>query len=165
MEEAGGWAGLHITEGSDYNRVLNNTFIGKDGPGDLIWLIDSSYNLIEGNDFHYGTHQCVDIQSRKGKARWNIVRNNVVQNLWHTGLAAYPNADRTLIEGNVILDCGRDHKENKSGSERDRNMAIDYESNRITVDQNISWREGVGVSRAYRGSAPDIGAHEYGTSE
>jgi parallel beta-helix repeat protein len=122
MEEAGGWGGLYITTGSDYNRVLNNTFIGKNCPGDLIWLTDSSYNLIEGNKFHYGTHQCVDIQSRKDKARWNIVRNNVVQNFWHTGLAAYPNADRTLIEGNIILDCGKDHKENKSGSERDRNM-------------------------------------------
>ena len=63
------------------------------------------------------------------------------------------------------LDCGKDHKENKSGSERDRNMAIDYESNLITVDQSISWREGVGVSLAYRGSAPDIGAHEYRASE
>jgi hypothetical protein len=123
MEEAGGWGGLYITTGSNYNRILDNTLIGKNGPGDLIWLTDSSHNLIEGNKLRYGTHQCVDIQSRKDKARWNIVRNNVVQNFWHTGLAAYPNADHTLIEGNIILDCGRDHKENRSGSERDRNMA------------------------------------------
>lgn len=123
MEETGGWGGLYITTKSDYNRILKNTFIGKTGPGDLIWLVDSSYNLIEGNEFHYGTHQCVDIQSRKGKARKNIVRKNLIRNPWHTGLAPYPNADWTLVEGNIIVDCGKDHKENKYGSERDRNMA------------------------------------------
>jgi len=78
MEEAGGWGGLYITTGSNHNRILDNMLIGKNGPGDLIWLTDSSYNLIEGNRLNYGTHQCVDIQSRKGKARWNIVRNNMI---------------------------------------------------------------------------------------
>ena len=44
-------------------------------------------------------------------------------------------------------------------------LAIDYENNLITIDQSISWQEGVGVSLAYRNSAPDIGAYEYKPSE
>lgn len=45
--------------------------IGKTGPGDLIWLVDSSYNLIEGNEFYYGTHQCVD-------NGWQFVDHSIV---------------------------------------------------------------------------------------
>jgi len=40
-------------------------------------------------------------------------------------------------------------------------VAIDYENNVITVDQSVSWGKGYGVSLAYHGSVPDIGAYEY----
>ena len=42
-----------------------------------------------------------------------------------------------------------------------RIVDIDYENNRITVDRNISWNSGDGVSLTYYGSAPDMGAYEY----
>ena len=38
---------------------------------------------------------------------------------------------------------------------------VDYASNEITVDKEIEWNEGDGVSYAYEGAAPDIGAYEY----
>jgi len=39
--------------------------------------------------------------------------------------------------------------------------AVDYNSNTITVDRNISWNNNEGVSYAYSGNKPDIGAYEY----
>ena len=38
---------------------------------------------------------------------------------------------------------------------------IDYANNTLTLDQPLSWTSGKGVSLAYSGSAPDIGAYEY----
>lgn len=38
---------------------------------------------------------------------------------------------------------------------------IDYDNNIITVNQNVSWNNGDGVSLLYYGTAPDIGAYEY----
>ena len=42
-----------------------------------------------------------------------------------------------------------------------RIIAIDYEAGRITVDRPLSWVTGQGVSLAYAGAGPDLGAHEY----
>ncbi len=41
--------------------------------------------------------------------------------------------------------------------------AIDYTSNTVTVNRSISWANGAGVNLPYSGSAPDIGAYEYGS--
>jgi hypothetical protein len=38
---------------------------------------------------------------------------------------------------------------------------IDYDNNKITIDQSISCNDGDGVSLVYYNSAPDIGAYEY----
>jgi len=43
-----------------------------------------------------------------------------------------------------------------------RIVKIDYENNRITVDESISWEDGDGVSLSYSGLSPDMGAYEYG---
>jgi len=41
-------------------------------------------------------------------------------------------------------------------------LKVDYSNNKITLDSTISWSIGDGVSLRYAGSAPDIGAYEYG---
>lgn len=38
---------------------------------------------------------------------------------------------------------------------------IDYENNIITVDNGLSWTQNMGISLAYSGTAPDLGAYEY----
>jgi hypothetical protein len=38
---------------------------------------------------------------------------------------------------------------------------MDYVNNTLTLDQPLSWTDGQGVSLAYNGKAPDIGAYEY----
>lgn len=47
------------------------------------------------------------------------------------------------------------------GSQTVKITEIDYANNIITVDSDISWAKGESVSLPYKGSAPDIGAHEY----
>jgi len=42
-----------------------------------------------------------------------------------------------------------------------RITGIDYDGHRITVDSALSWTQGQGVSLAYSGKAPDLGAFEY----
>jgi hypothetical protein len=42
-----------------------------------------------------------------------------------------------------------------------RVIDIDYVNNTLTLDQLLNWTDGQGVSLAYNGSAPDIGAYEY----
>jgi parallel beta-helix repeat protein len=42
-----------------------------------------------------------------------------------------------------------------------RIIGIDYGSSSLKLDRSLSWIEGQGVSLAYHGSAPDLGAHEF----
>jgi len=59
-----------------------------------------------------------------------------------------------MIEGDEI--------QLEGSTERARIINVNYETNEITVDQSLTWTEGQGVCLSYVGSAPDIGAHEYG---
>jgi hypothetical protein len=38
---------------------------------------------------------------------------------------------------------------------------VDYDGNVITVDRALTWKRGLGVSLAYAGTSPDMGAHEF----
>jgi hypothetical protein len=50
-------------------------------------------------------------------------------------------------------------------TKRVRITNINYGTNTLTLDSSLSWSSGQGVSLAYTGSAPDIGAYEYGLDE
>jgi hypothetical protein len=43
-------------------------------------------------------------------------------------------------------------------------VAIDYALNTLTLSQSLTWSANQGVSLAYRGTAPDMGAFEFGSS-
>lgn len=45
-----------------------------------------------------------------------------------------------------------------------RAVAIDYERQTLTLDRPLTWRAGDGVSLAWAGAAPDIGAYEAGAA-
>jgi hypothetical protein len=45
--------------------------------------------------------------------------------------------------------------------QRVRITHVDYKANLITVETPLTWTQGRGVSLAYEGSAPDLGAYEY----
>jgi len=40
-------------------------------------------------------------------------------------------------------------------------VQVDYDSNKITVDRNLTWSNGQGLSLEYAGDAPDLGAFEF----
>jgi parallel beta-helix repeat protein len=42
--------------------------------------------------------------------------------------------------------------------------SINYSTNQITVNRTLSWTNGLGIALAFSGTAPDIGAEEYGDS-
>lgn len=44
-------------------------------------------------------------------------------------------------------------------------VSIDYKSNIITIDRALSWNAGDGLTLPYSGSAPDIGAYEYQSTD
>ncbi len=47
-------------------------------------------------------------------------------------------------------------------SQTARTAAVNYDTKTITVDAALTWTTGQGIALAYVGSAPDIGAFEYG---
>lgn len=46
--------------------------------------------------------------------------------------------------------------------ERMRIIEVDYVNNNLIVDRTVTWKQGDGISLAYTGKAPDLGAYEYG---
>jgi hypothetical protein len=49
-------------------------------------------------------------------------------------------------------------------SQKARITKVNYWTNTITVDIPLTWAQNQGIALAYIGSAPDAGAHEYGTT-
>lgn len=151
MEEAGAYTGILIRDYAHYNKILNNTLIGKCGPSDLIQVWNSGHNLIEGNSLYGGPHDAMDMQDRdNGTSNYNILRNNYIQNRWHSNLNI--NAlEYILLENNVVVDGGEDRKDNACGSERDRTMAreehkgIQLMSQYSIVRNNILVNNGYGI--------------------
>lgn len=43
-----------------------------------------------------------------------------------------------------------------------RIISVNYTTNTIEVNTSLNWTQGQGIALAYVGSAPDVGAHEYG---
>ena len=58
-----------------------------------------------------------------------------------------------VIEGDLIQLQGQ--------TRTARITSVDYDNNILTIDQSLTWTQGLGVSLPYNGSAPDIGAFEY----
>ncbi len=59
-----------------------------------------------------------------------------------------------IIEGDEI--------QLEGSTQRARITNVNYETNKITLDQSLNWTQGQGICLAYVGSASDIGAYEYG---
>jgi PKD repeat protein len=130
---AGIWLGWLVEEGGappngevNYNQILNNEFHAVCSPdGEILQLEGNTrYNIIEGNRFYGGPHAAIGMYAGGGATygycEYNIIRNNYIENKWHTGINIYSHSARNLVEGNVIVDCGLDHLNNTCGSDRDR---------------------------------------------
>ncbi len=62
-----------------------------------------------------------------------------------------------VIEGDIIQLQGQ--------TETARILIVDYNNNLITLDRILNWTSGLGISLPYAGSAPDLGAYEYGLNQ
>lgn len=62
-----------------------------------------------------------------------------------------------LIEGDTIQFEG--------DNTRAKIIAVDYDNNQIVVDKRLNWDNGQGISLAYTGEKPDIGAYEHGLAD
>ncbi len=127
MRKADGWGGIYLRDGSNYNKILNNTLIsaaenGVGGPDDTIFCWSSHHNIFEGNDIQFGAHVALNIEGR-GVKGYHVIRNNRIYNPWHSGLAVWRSADYSIIEGNTIIDSGESYQNNVLGSDRDRSMS------------------------------------------
>jgi len=128
-EVAVNWAGIDMGESGAtcrYNKILNNTFNGVCNPDDLIYFRGGcTYNLIQGNTFaYYAAH--VSMESQSSTNNYNIFKDNIIYNYYHTGINLYTNSHYALIEGNTIYDCGKDHADNACGTQSDRDLAFQY---------------------------------------
>lgn len=86
---ARGWAGIHLGQGSQYNKILNNrmdhvgtwsdrTGTGQQDRGDtLVIKCNANHNLFEGNHLTHGGHNLYDVDGR-----FNVFRNNIFDNDW-----------------------------------------------------------------------------------
>ena len=159
MKTALGWGGIQMENGSNYNKILKNTFIstcdGTDGgPHDSIYCWNCSHNLIEDNDFQYSTHICLLLGGTS--SGYHIVRNNRFRNPWHTCFAINEFVEHCLIEGNMFLDAGSDYKNNWCGSDRDRlqfaredHRSIQLNGANCIIRNNILMNNGTFMVAAY----------------
>lgn len=143
------WAGIYIEEGSHYNKIINNTLVGKCGFDDLIYIKkNATYNLVQGNRLEGGAHASIELQGRDGPVHHNIIRQNYIRNIYHTGINVYTNANWTLIEQNTIEDSGsicgeQDCLENTCGSSGDRAMPRDRHPGIQVGTQNSIFRNNI----------------------
>jgi hypothetical protein len=155
MMYASAWSGIRMRGVTHHNKILNNKIIGGHGPADVVDCADHcSDNLIEGNVIHYGTHVSValntDAQSQSGNDR-NIIRNNVIWNPWHSCIGVIANSDYTLVENNLIMDCGEDYQNNCRGQSRDtdrgrlNHSGIQISSSYVIIRNNTIVNAGGGI--------------------
>lgn len=97
---------------SHHNRLLFNTLYRviqrtSDSKihGDGCHFINSSYNIIEGNDFSKIGHSPLRIWSETpDRNNYNVVRGNIFHNGWGRNFELF-NLDRCLFERNIITDA------------------------------------------------------------
>lgn len=166
MSRADGWGGILLRDGANYNKIQNNTLVavcsgGAGGPHDTIMVWNSHHNLIEDNNVDKGTHVAINIEGRGTSPSYNIVRNNILSNPWHSNLSFYGDSGLSLAEGNIILDAGENYTENMCGSDRDRGMArnnhkgLQTGTTNLIVRNNVMINNGVNVFPDYSYDAPD----------
>ena len=147
MTNQTGWCGIEVGDGSNYNRIRNNTVNSGDIEGDCIHIgsdelgeiYGARYNIVEDNEASNARHG--GITCAGDKTRFNIIRNNYVHDIGDNCIATGALAAWILIDGNRIHNPGTD-SDGASGIQlrseytivrknvltRNKNLDIDYDA-------------------------------------
>ena len=132
----------------DFNCISPAPCCSSQGPNDL-WDIDPEFTNPAEYNFHLqSTSPCIDagtFPARTTEAGSGIHIPVTDAKIFIDGFGI-THGDSIQLEGQAF------------GVEITQ---IDYASNIITVSQHLSWEAGAGISSAYSGAAPDIGAFEF----
>jgi hypothetical protein len=157
--------------------IKNNIFYDNKTHAIMFYYVEKDSQVVEGNweeaadplfkditstvdpfdpsvpDFHLQeTSPCID----SGVFLTRVVSPDGSGTLFQVEDAGYFINGWGIIEGDLI--------QLEGSVERARITQVDYNNNTITFDQSLTWTTNSGVSLAYEGTAPDIGAFEYGLS-
>jgi hypothetical protein len=103
-----------VVNGSHY-VIENNVFDtagspAGEGSGDNVYLIGTTYSLVQNNYFTRGGHYAVDVINDEGPpkefAHHNIIRNNYIDQYWGGGIGVIRGSTQTLVEKNFIKNAG-----------------------------------------------------------
>jgi len=149
FQEGTHFSGIDMIGGADYNKILNNIMIAYCEPHDIIQLRNSEYNLFQGNEFYYGSHNAIAIlDTDEGETNYNIFKGNIIQNFWHSNVGTY-GVEYLLFEDNIILDGGEYAANNSCGSVGDRNMPREEHKGLMTNARYSIMRRNVMVNNGF----------------
>lgn len=112
---------------------------------------DPMFESAKNKDFHLQADSpCID----KGRFLTSITSAS------GSGTSFVVDDSLWFIDGFGIVDGDRIQLEGETSTAKITN--INYTTNTITVNTELTWDKGQGVFLAYQGAAPDIGAFEYG---
>jgi hypothetical protein len=138
----------------DLQTLFNNWKGGVDGDPRFM-DISGIPDPMDSSQFDFRLQSespCID----SGAFLTTIVTSDSTGNSFQVDDAGYFMDGWGIIEGDEI--------QLEGSTQRAKITNVNYETNEITIDQNLICREGQEISLAYEGDAPDIGAYEYGTS-
>ena len=139
-----------------YNTVINNfnqtsdpLFVNISGTPDPTNETQFNFNLQSGSPAIDAAGFLTTITSVSGSGTsFAVADANYFFDGW--GMSAITSAS---ITGDTIQLAGQ--------TQRAKITNVNYSTNTITVDTSLTWTNGQGITLAYEGSAPDIGAYEY----
>ena len=118
------WGNMVNIEMAQYNRVENCTFdtVGSpenEGTASHIMIKGGHQNLIQNNYLIRAGHSSILVEHYTGDFEppyQNIIRDNVIEQHWGTGVSLGLRAHDTLVEGNEIYYCGEGVPEHEKSS-------------------------------------------------
>jgi len=154
------WCGV-LLEGSSYNRlsgctIRNDTTSRQADTMDI--ALGSSNNVVEGCTLSGGTHSTLSLNGAADGAhyddvqRYNVIRNNTIENTLGRPLEIMTRADWNLVEGNTVVG-GRDTQSTTGFCVGGQNFKMVTGNNivrrNVLRDSDGSSQAGLGVD-AYR---------------
>jgi parallel beta-helix repeat protein len=118
-------ANIRLIKGS-YHKIQNNYFdtvgtiaLASYGQGSHIYALGTEYSIIENNYFTKSGHAAIDLIEDRGASlkpsRFNVIRNNTIEQHWSGGIYLIMNSEYNLVENNTIAYAGEGITYPKSG--------------------------------------------------